>query len=131
MTDHPAVIQSQERLARYNRRTPPGYPLGYNLHTHKYLCTGCGYEVSFATLTTIDRAGAHNKSYHSSTPKEKIYDLPIDSVTSTYLTPRCERCIDTLPREAVPSLPGYKDILGPSKERGDTLDLNDFKDLAP
>jgi len=121
--DHPLVTQSRERLAAYNRRTPPGYPLGYNLHFHKFTCSGCGAQTEFATLTTIDRAGSTSKSYHNTGPKEKVYDLPIDRVNSYYVTPRCEKCIDLLPKEPVPVLPPGDKKIGISR-KGDDLDID-------
>jgi hypothetical protein len=129
MSDHPLVAQSRERLAAIERRTPPGYPLAYNLHYHKFVCTGCGAQASFATLTTVDRAGASSKSYHMTGTKEKIYDLPVDEVTSHYVTPRCERCITALPRETVPALPPLRQRIGHSHEK--ELDLDDFGGLMP
>ncbi len=123
MDEHPLVTQSRERLAAYEHRTPPGYPIAYNLHRHKFSCTGCGASAEFSTLTTVDRAGASSKSYHNTSPKERVFDLPIGRVNSYYTTPRCAQCIDILPKEPVPVLPPLNKKIGIS-QKGKELDID-------
>lgn len=129
---HPAVAESIKRLAELERRTPPGYPLGYNLHLHTWLCQGCGATGKSSLLWTVLRAGSNGKSYHVTHASEKVYDLPVDTVQKHEVTMRCEGCIATLPREPVPALPAYKAKLYKGKDAKDLeIDLDDlFKDTT-
>lgn len=129
--EHPALAESRKRLALIERRTPPGYPLGYNLHWHRFTCSGCGAKTEFATLTTIDRAGSHSKSYHSTRPEEKVYDLPVDEVNTYYTTPRCHNCVERLAREPIPAMPAYGQNLKPSARRLAALPGDFIGDLEP
>jgi|SRR5215467_8912101 len=115
--EHPALAESRKRLAMLERRTPPGYPLGYNLHVTEVVCKGCGSKSVQSELWTIMRAGASGKSYHFTHETEKIYDLPVDEVRRSRLTARCEGCVASLPREPVPAVPAYGQKLKPSTDR--------------
>lgn len=110
---HPAVRDSLRRLAALERRTPPGYPLGYSLHMQTWLCQGCGRTSENQLLWTIHRSGAKAKSYHVTHPNETIYDLPVDVVQRHQVTARCEWCITILKREPIPALPAANAKLKP------------------
>ena len=109
---HPALEESRRRLATLERRTPPGYPLGYRLHIHVTTCSGCGSVSRQSLLWTVVRAGASDKAYHPTGAKERLYNLPVDEVFKHFLTPRCEACIGLLPREPVPAMPAYGQKIG-------------------
>lgn len=102
---HPALTASKARLEALERRTPPGYPLGYSLHIHKWVCQACGATGEQQTLWTITRAGSAGKAYHPSYPSETMYDLPVEFINKSAVTPRCQACIGLLHREPVPALP--------------------------
>ena len=111
VAEHPALSASKSRLEQLERRTPPGYPLGYSLHVHSTTCTACGSVSRMSQLWTINRAGASGKAYHPSTGSERMFDLPVEIVNKSNVTPRCEACIGLLAREAVPALPPYRAVL--------------------
>lgn len=93
--------------------TPPGYPLGYTLQTHKFLCAGCGRTEQFEVMNTMRRTGASSKAYAMTGARETIYDLPIQETNTQWVTPRCKLCIDELPKTEVPRLPPLRERLKP------------------
>lgn len=111
--EHPSLTAAKRRLETLERRTPPGYPLGYSLHILKWTCLGCGSQGSHDTLWTIHRAGSSGKAYHVAYRGERIYDLPVEFVNKSETTMRCSACIHILAREPVPALPSYHERLKP------------------
>lgn len=97
-------------------RVPPGYPLGYVLEHHEFLCTGCGHSARFSRMLSCIRAGADNKRFVPTGANETVYDLEISQVTNRITTPRCELCLDTLPKQGVPKLPPLRARLKPFGE---------------
>jgi hypothetical protein len=111
--DHPALREARKRLASLERRSPPGYPLGYRLDIHIYSCTGCGAESIGEQMVTLRRAGSNGLSYAPTHSSETLWDLPVDTATLRVVTPRCSACIDAIPREAIPRLPAGNARLKP------------------
>jgi hypothetical protein len=94
------------------KRIPPSYPLRYVLQRHHFLCSGCGATAEFSIMLTCRRTGAHNKGWSRTDARETVYDLPCDQTDTSFVTPRCERCFASLPKEAVPELPRPLALVG-------------------
>lgn len=105
MTDHPYLIDSSKRLSILERRTPPGYPLGYLLNGIRNICAHCGSVTESTYLMTRWRHGASGHRAVPTHPQETIYALPVDRTVNHHVTPRCDRCIESAPAEPVPRLP--------------------------
>lgn len=103
--DHPAITDAKRRLETLERRTPPGYPLGYILETTEIFCGGCGRKTEVSRLLVITRKGADSKALRPSGASEVVYDLPVEQRRVAGGTARCFSCVATLPTEAVPRLP--------------------------
>lgn len=103
--EHPAVSDAKHTVAWLEGRTAPGYPLGYILETTEVVCGGCGCKNTSSRLLVITRKGSDSKAFRPTGASETVYDLPTERRKVYGGTARCERCLETLPREAVPRLP--------------------------
>ena len=93
--------------------TPPGYPLGYVREKHDLLCGGCGHRVQYSRLLVCVRRGGEGRQMRPAGASETVYDLEINEVIVRGGTPRCDNCLDKLPREPVPRMPAYTERLKP------------------
>lgn len=95
-------------------RSPPGYPLFYLREDHHISCSGCGNSHTFSLLFVHERHGSVGSKARKSFSGETIYALPIHAQSVHITTARCERCLDTLPREPIPYLPPLRSPIGRS-----------------
>lgn len=130
--EHPALADAKRTVARLEGRTAPGYPLGYILETTEVVCGGCGCKSTSSRLLVITRKGSDSKAFRPTGFSETVYDLPAERRKVYGGTARCERCLETLPRESVPRLPPPQTKLhnrAPAKAEVE-IDLSDlFGDL--